>query len=84
MNYNKLFTNFLEQREVETDLFSYKDYKFGCLSIAAGVLLCIMEWLGMFLEHKPQVSNKLACLVRDFLELPYLKFVFLVFVAIGV
>ena len=83
-NYFKLFTNFLEQKEVETVLFSYKDQRFGCLSRAAGVLLCLMEWLAMFLDQNPQVSNKLACLIRDLLELPYLKVVFLVFAAVGV
>ena len=37
----------------------------------------------MFLDQNPQINNRLACLVRDLLELPYLKVVFLVFAALG-
>ena len=82
-NYYQLYTNFLEQKGVDMVLFSYKDQRFGCLSRAAGVLLFNMEWLAMFLDQNPQISNRLACLVRELLELPYLKVVFLVFAVLG-
>ena len=82
-SYYKLFNSFLEQNEVETVLFSYQDQRSVCLSRAAGGLLLIMEWLAMFLDQNPQVNNKLACLVRDLLELHYLKVVFLVFASLG-
>ena len=64
-------------------LFSYKDQRFGCLSRAAGVLLFNMEWLSMFLDQNPQINNRLACLVRELLELPYLKVVMVVFAVLG-
>ena len=82
-NYFKLYTNFLKQKGVDMMLFSYKDQRFGCLSRAAGVLLLNMDWLAMFLDQNPQINNRLACLVRNLLELPYLKVVFLVFAALG-
>ena len=83
-NYFKEYTNFLQQKEVDMVLFSYKDQRFGCLSRAAAVLLFNMEWLVIFLDQNPQINNRLACLVRELLELPYLKVVFLVFAAIGI
>ena len=82
-NYFKQYTNFLQQKGVDMMLFSYKDQRFGCLSRAAGVLLFNMEWLAIFLGQNPQINNRLACLVRELLELPYLKVVFLVFAVIG-
>lgn len=38
----------------------------------------------MFLSHNPHINNRLACLVRELLELPYLRVVFSVFAAVGV
>ena len=83
-NYHRLYVNFLEQKKVENVLFSYKDQRFGCLSRAAAVLLYNYEWLEVFLNTNPQINNRLACLVRELLELPYLKVVLSVFAAIGV
>ena len=37
-----------------------------------------------FLTENTQIVNKLACLARELLELPYIKTVFLVFAAIGI
>ena len=82
-NYYKKFVNYLQQKNVPVTLFSYKDKRFGCLSQAAGVLLHLMPHLMDFLSSNPQINNCLACLVREVLELPYLKVVYVVFAAIG-
>ena len=65
-------------------LFSYKDQRFGCLSRAAAVLLYNLEWLNLFLKENPSINNRLACLVRDLLEIPYIKAVLVVFASFGV
>lgn len=83
-NYYKLFDNFLKNNEIKNVLFAYKDHRFGCLSRAAAVLLYNYEWLALFLQAHPQITNRLACLVRNLLELPYIKVVFTVFAAFGV
>ena len=83
-NYYKLFVSFLEQKGVIVTLFSYKDQRFGCLSRAAAVLLFNLPYLDQFLSSNPHINNRLACLVRELLELPYLKVVFAVFAAVGV
>ena len=83
-NYNSMFINFLEQKKVVKTLFSYKDQRFGCLSRASGVLLFNLPHLEQFLATNPQISNRLACLVRELLELPYLKVVWTVFAAVGI
>ena len=82
-NYYQQFTNFLQQKEVKCTLFSYKDQRFGCLSRAAGVLLYNLPYLEQFLASNPHINNRLACLVRELLDLPYLKVVFCVFAAVG-
>ena len=83
-NYYKLFVSYLEQKGVPVTLFSYKDQRFGCLSRASAVLLYNMPYLVQFLSSNPHINNRLACLVRELLELPYLKVVFVVFAAVGV
>ena len=83
-NYYKKFVNYLQQKNVPVTLFSYKDKRFGCLSQAAGVLLHLLPHLMDFLSSNPHINNCLACLVREVLELPYLKVVYVVFAAIGV
>ena len=83
-NYNKAFLDFLEKHDVASVLFAYKDHRFGCLSRAAGVLLYNYESLEEYLSENPQISNRLACLVRDVLDLPYLKVIFTVFAALGI
>ena len=48
------------------------------------MLLHLFPHLYDFLSSHPNINNKLACLVREVLELPYLRVVFSVFGAIGV
>ena len=83
-NYCNLFKNYLERNGVPMILFSYKDQRFGCLSRAASVLLFYYNHLSDFLEKNPQICNRLACLVRDLLNLPYLKVIFVAFASLGV
>ena len=83
-NYYSLFCLYLKSNQVDVVLFSYKDQRFGCLSRAAAVLVFLQEHLGGFLSDNPQILNKLSCLARELLELPYLKTVYLVFAAYGV
>eukprot|EP00058_Branchiostoma_floridae_P018115 XP_002603604.1 hypothetical protein BRAFLDRAFT_93148 [Branchiostoma floridae] len=83
-NRYKPFLLFLEQRNVSNVLFAYKDNRFGCLSRAAAVLIHIYDHLVEFLRQNPHINNRLACLVREVLELPYLKVVLVVFACLGV
>ncbi|KAK1878430.1 Dihydroorotate dehydrogenase B (NAD(+)) catalytic subunit [Dissostichus eleginoides] len=78
------FLLFLEQRQVSSVLFSYKDSRFGCLSRAAAVLIYHFGHLTEFLSQNPHINNRLACLVREVMELPYLKVVLVVFACLGV
>ena len=45
--------------------YKFKDSCFGCLSSAVAVLLHNYEHLISLLNENPQISNKLACEVRD-------------------
>lgn len=83
-NKNKEFLLFLEERGVQAVLFSYKDSRFGCLSRAAAVLLYHWGHLQEFLSLNPSVNNRLACLVREVMDLPYLKPVLVVVACLGV
>ena len=67
-NYYKDFLNYLKDNSAELVLFAYKDQRFGCLSRAAAVILYIKSYLDQWLEKHPNITIRLACLVRDFLE----------------
>ena len=83
-NRYKEFTVFLEERGIKSVLFAYKDARFGCLSRAAAVLLYHWTDLRDFLDTFPSINNRLACLVREVMELPYLVPVFVVWACFGV
>ena len=83
-NYIGLFTQYLEQRDIDITLFSYKDHRFGCLSRASAVLLFNYEHLEGFLAINPHISIKLACLVRELLNLLHLKVIYVAFALLGV
>ena len=72
-NKNKQFLQFLDERGAHAVLFSFKDSRFGCLSRAAAVLLFHWEHLKEVLALNPAINNRLACLVREVMELPYLQ-----------
>ena len=83
-NRYKQFLLFLEKRNVSSVLFAYKDSRFGCLSRASAVLCYNYDHLTEFLDQNPQINNRLACLVRELMVLPYLKVVLVVFACLGV
>ena len=64
--------------------FAYKDQRFGCLSRAAAVLLYIKNYLSQWLEKNPHITNRLACIVRDFLGVECRDVAFAVFATYGV
>ena len=78
------FMVFLEERETKPALFACKDARFGCLSREAAVLLHYWTDLKDFLTANPGVKNRLGCLVREAMELPYLLPVFVVWACLGV
>ena len=73
-----------EQRGIPLTLFSYKDHRFGCLSRASAVLLFNYEHISGFLSSNPHISNKLACLVRELLNLPHMKVIYAAFSILGI
>ena len=83
-NRYKEFQLFMQQRGVSSPLFAYKDSRFGCLSRAAAVLLHIYPHLLDYLDQNPGVNNRLACLAREVLSLPYLKPVMAALAYLGV
>ena len=83
-NKYKEFMLYLEEKKVKTVLFAYKDARFGCLSRAAAVLIHHWSDLREFMAANPGINNRLACLVREVMELPYLLPVFVVFACFGV
>ena len=82
-NRNKQFVKYLKEKGVDGHLFCYKDARFGCLSKAAAVALYNFDNIWSFLEDFPDISNRLACLVREVMTMPYLKPVLLVWAALG-
>lgn len=82
-NYNKQFAMYLDTNGIENVLFAYKDQQFGCLSRAAAILVYLLPSIEDFLESHPSVTNRLACIVRGFLDVEYLKPAFCVFAALG-
>ena len=83
-NYYSQFCLFLESHGLGPVMFAYKDQRFGCLSRAAAVMIYLFEPLEDFLKENPQIVNKLSCLARDLLQLPYLKTIFLVYASLGI
>ncbi|QQP51154.1 Hypothetical protein FKW44_012415, partial [Caligus rogercresseyi] len=55
-----------------------------CLKLAAAVLIYHFNHLTEFLSQNPHINNRLACLVREVMELPYLKVVLVAFACLGV
>ena len=67
----------------QRNLFCYKDARFGCLSKAAPVAIYTLDNINDFLEQFPSMNNRLACLVREVMDLPYLKAVLVAWAALG-
>ena len=65
-------------------MFAYKDQRFGCLSRASAVLLFNIEHIAGFLATNPHISNKLACLIRELLNLPHMKVIYTALALLGI
>ena len=83
-NYYGTYTHYLQERGLDLTLFSYKDQRFGCLSRASAVCLMNYDHIEGFLFSNPQISNKLACLIRELQNLPHLKVIYAAFAVLGV
>ena len=83
-NYHDAFKDYLKKNFADLVLFDYKDQRFGCLSRACAVILYIKDYLIEWLAVNSGITNRLACLVRDFLKIPYLDVAFTVFAAFGI
>ena len=77
------FMVYLKERGLDGHLFAYKDARFGLLSRAAGIALYNYYNISSFLDDFPDINNRLACLVREGMVLPYLKPVLVVWATIG-
>ena len=83
-NYYQEFTTFMKRSNKPVYLFSLKDAHFGKLSKSSAIMCYHWDDFTCFLESFSEISNKLACLARDALNLQYVKVVIAVVAAIGV
>ena len=82
-NRHKQFMVYLRERDLDGHLFCYKDARFGCLFKAAAIAIYNFDNISCFLEDFPDINNRLACLVREVMVLPYLKPVLVVWATLG-
>ena len=82
-NRNKEYMAFLKESDLEGNLFCYKDTRFGCLSKAAAIAIYNFDNISDFLEQFSDINIRLACLVREVMDLPYLKPVLVVWAILG-
>ena len=64
-------------------MFCHKDGRFGCLSNAAAVAIYNLGNISDFLEQFPDINNRLACQVREVMDLPYLRPVLVAWATLG-
>ena len=83
-NVYERFKTFMTRKNRKVCLVPLKDYRFGCLSMCSAVFLHHYEDFKEFLTEFSDVTNKLACLVRDALNLPHLLTVLVVFACFGI
>jgi len=83
-NYNKDFCLSVRDQGKEVNLFHLKDARFGALSKSCAIMCYHWNDFYDFLEAHEYITNKLACLVRDALELEYIKIVAAVIAIIGI
>ena len=83
-NYYKDFVTFMKKENKPVHLFPLKDARFGQLSKACAIMCYHWNDFTSFLETYSEITNKLACLVRDALHLDYVKVVIAVVATIGV
>ena len=80
LSHTRITGQYLEEKKI--DIFTFS--RFGCLCRASAVLLYNYEHIEGFLYTNPYISNKLACPVRELLNLPHLKVILDVFALLGV
>ena len=80
---HKQYLIYIKERGMSGHLFAFKDNRFGCLSQAAAVALFNFDTISSFLDDFPDITNRLACLVREVMSLPYLKPVLVTWAALG-
>ena len=83
-NYHRDFVTLMKTQNKPVYLFSLKDAHFGQLSKSCAIMCYHWNDFSSFLESYSDITNKLACLVRDALNLDYVKVVIAVVAAIGV
>ena len=64
-------------------MFLYKYNRFGCFPKAFAVCIYSRELIKEFLLSHPDITNRLACLVRDIYNLEYVVIVMAVVAAFG-
>ena len=77
------FMVYLKEHGHNGHLFAYKDARFGLLSRAAAIAHYHYDHISSFLDDFPDITNRLACLVREVMVLPYLKPVLVVWATLG-
>ena len=82
-NYHSAFCAFMKREGRIVHLFNLKDARFACLSRCAAIVLFHWEDFRDFLERNDCITNKLACLVRDAMELEYIRIVLAAVAAYG-
>ena len=83
-NVSEPFKKFCLEQGKKYEMFLYKDERFGCFPKACAVCLYSRDLIQDFLLSHPDISNRLACLVRDIYSQEYVKRVLAVAAAYGV
>ena len=68
----------------ETTFISLKDAHFGYLSRCCAIVIYHWDDFQQFLDSHDYVTNRLACLMRDAMNLEYVKIVIAVVASIGI
>ena len=72
-NYYEAFKVFMKRNGRKVILFHMKDARFGLLSRCAAIVCYHFDDFCEFLSTHEYVTNNLACLVRDALDMEYIK-----------
>ena len=83
-NCSKDFKNYCRDQGSSYEMFLYKDERFGCFPKACAVCLFSRDLIKDFLSEHPNITNRLACLVRDIHNLEYVALVMAVVAAFGI
>ncbi|KAJ8395923.1 hypothetical protein AAFF_G00026310 [Aldrovandia affinis] len=84
MKMEQVLKGFMVDLEVDSKNVSVAGQALDMCLKAAAVLIYHYDHVAEFLSQNPYINNRLACLVRELMELPYLKVVLMVFACLGV